>query len=292
MAPEQATGRPVSPATDIYALGAVAFCCLTGNPPFTGDNPLKVALKHLEEEPPPLPADVPAPLAALVSRALAKQPEERFPDAAAFAAEARALLPSAGTAPIESTAPALPAAPLPVGGPTRPPLRPGAASGAAPRPGMVAAGGNGSVGPSTLSDMPRVSPSGRRRGAALVGAAVTVVIAVAGLATVLAFTRDEPPTPRSTPTASSTSAPATTGDPLAPGDGNTSQPGWDGNGPSGSTRKPTATPSHRASATGEPDASASATPPTGETQKPTDPAAEPTEPAKTDSPAPDSARQG
>ncbi|MFC7548897.1 serine/threonine-protein kinase [Plantactinospora sp. GCM10030261] len=90
MAPEQAAGKPVSAATDVYALGAVAYCCLTGEPPFTGENPLEVAIKHLSDEPPPLPAEVPEPVRAIVERALAKDPGARFPDAAAMADAASA----------------------------------------------------------------------------------------------------------------------------------------------------------------------------------------------------------
>ncbi|MEU4480377.1 protein kinase [Micromonospora sp. NPDC023966] len=90
MAPEQAAGRPVSGATDLYALGAVAYCCLTGNPPFTGDNPLQVAVRHLDDEPPELPDEIPQPVRDLVARALAKDPADRFPTAAAMAEAARA----------------------------------------------------------------------------------------------------------------------------------------------------------------------------------------------------------
>ncbi|MFD0823030.1 serine/threonine-protein kinase, partial [Micromonospora zhanjiangensis] len=85
MSPEQASGKPVTAATDVYALGAVAYCCLTGNPPFTGENPLEVAVRHLHDDPPELPADVPAPVAAMVMRSLAKDPEQRYPSAAALA---------------------------------------------------------------------------------------------------------------------------------------------------------------------------------------------------------------
>ncbi|MFG3420509.1 protein kinase [Micromonospora sp. NPDC048063] len=92
MSPEQAANQPVSPATDIYALGAVAYVCLAGQPPFDGDNPLQVALRHVQEEPPPLPPGTPPPVVALVERAMAKRPADRYPDAAALAdaaAEAR-----------------------------------------------------------------------------------------------------------------------------------------------------------------------------------------------------------
>ncbi|MGV9809806.1 serine/threonine-protein kinase [Micromonospora chersina] len=98
MAPEQAAGRPVSGATDVYALGAVAYCCLTGTPPFTGDNPLQVAVRHLDDEPPELPEEIPHQVRDLVSRALAKDPADRFPTAAAMAEAARAAGSEAPTA--------------------------------------------------------------------------------------------------------------------------------------------------------------------------------------------------
>jgi serine/threonine-protein kinase len=85
MAPEQVAKGNVSPATDIYALGAVAYHCLAGHPPFDGDNALQVALRHLEDEPEPLPAHVPPPVRELIAQAMAKQPTDRFQSAAAFA---------------------------------------------------------------------------------------------------------------------------------------------------------------------------------------------------------------
>ncbi|MGW4497498.1 protein kinase domain-containing protein [Micromonospora sp. NPDC004336] len=85
MSPEQAANQPVTPAADVYALGAVAYFCLTGQPPFAGDNPLQVALRHVNEAPPPLPPGTPPAVVALVERAMAKRPGDRFPDAAAMA---------------------------------------------------------------------------------------------------------------------------------------------------------------------------------------------------------------
>ena len=90
MSPEQASGKPIAPSTDIYALGAVAYHCLTGGPPFTGNSPLEIAIKHLQDEPPTLPADLPGSVRALVERAMEKDPADRFPTAAALAAAARA----------------------------------------------------------------------------------------------------------------------------------------------------------------------------------------------------------
>jgi serine/threonine-protein kinase len=92
MAPEQISKAAVSPATDVYALGAVAYHCLAGHPPFDGENPLEVALRHLDEEPPPLPDDVPAPIRAIVARAMAKAPDDRYPSARAMAEAATAAM--------------------------------------------------------------------------------------------------------------------------------------------------------------------------------------------------------
>jgi serine/threonine-protein kinase len=85
MAPEQVAKRTITPATDIYALGAVAYHCLAGRPPFVGDNPVTVAMRHLDEDPPPLPDDVPTEVRDVVGTAMAKDPARRYPTAAAMA---------------------------------------------------------------------------------------------------------------------------------------------------------------------------------------------------------------
>ncbi|MCM4077537.1 serine/threonine-protein kinase [Paractinoplanes hotanensis] len=89
MAPEQAEAKKIGPQTDVYALGAVAYCCLTGRPPYVGDNPLQVMSQLVYGDLPTLPADVPPPVAALVLRALAKEPSQRFSSAAEMATVAR-----------------------------------------------------------------------------------------------------------------------------------------------------------------------------------------------------------
>ncbi|MEV0154569.1 protein kinase [Micromonospora sp. NPDC050686] len=85
MSPEQANGQPVSPATDVYALGVVAWYCLAGRPPFEGDNPLAVAIRHAQDEPPPLPSGTPPAVVEVLRQALMKRPADRYPSGAALA---------------------------------------------------------------------------------------------------------------------------------------------------------------------------------------------------------------
>ncbi len=59
ISPEQAAGAVATPASDVYALGVVAYQCLAGRRPFEGDNPLEIAMRHVRETPRPLPADIP-----------------------------------------------------------------------------------------------------------------------------------------------------------------------------------------------------------------------------------------
>ena len=77
VSPEQATGAPVTDASDIYSLGVVAYECLAGHPPFTASEPLAIAFAHKHEPVPALPPDVPQPVSDLVYHMLAKTPAER-----------------------------------------------------------------------------------------------------------------------------------------------------------------------------------------------------------------------
>ena len=87
MAPEQAMGEKVDRLADVYALGVVAFECLTGRVPYTGTTPVAILMKHVQEPvPEPTAAEVAPPLAAVLRRCLAKTPAERWPSAGAFAA--------------------------------------------------------------------------------------------------------------------------------------------------------------------------------------------------------------
>ncbi len=87
MAPEQLQEARVSPQSDFYSLGVLLYECLTGEPVFDGHDAMSVAFKHVNEEPRPLSdleSSVPAELEGVVLRALAKDPEDRFEDSAAF----------------------------------------------------------------------------------------------------------------------------------------------------------------------------------------------------------------
>lgn len=79
--PEQIEGRPVDARTDVYALGCVIFACLTGDQPYRRDDPLAVLLAHLNEPPPVLSSrlpGLPSSVDAVLARALAKRPQDRF----------------------------------------------------------------------------------------------------------------------------------------------------------------------------------------------------------------------
>ena len=88
MAPEQLRGGPASldPRVDIYGLGATLYACLAGDPPFNDDRPEVIVRKILVEDPaPPTGRAELRDLETIVLRAIAKEPERRFADAAEFA---------------------------------------------------------------------------------------------------------------------------------------------------------------------------------------------------------------
>jgi Serine/threonine protein kinase len=91
LSPEQASGHPASPTTDIYSLGIVAYECLAGRRPFTGESQVAIAMAQINEAPPELPATVAEPVRNLVYACIAKNPADRPASAAHLARAAQAL---------------------------------------------------------------------------------------------------------------------------------------------------------------------------------------------------------
>jgi len=84
LSPEQARGTPVDARSDLYSTGCLLYELLTGRPPFTGDSAVAVAYQHVREDPVPpssLDPDVGDEIDAIVMKALAKNPENRYQDA-------------------------------------------------------------------------------------------------------------------------------------------------------------------------------------------------------------------
>ncbi|HEY2518654.1 MAG TPA: serine/threonine-protein kinase [Streptosporangiaceae bacterium] len=90
VAPERLTGGGVTAAADLYALGIVAWECLTGRPPFRG-TPIEVVVAHRDQPLPSLPASVPAEVSALVTGLTAKDPARRPASAGEVARRAAAV---------------------------------------------------------------------------------------------------------------------------------------------------------------------------------------------------------
>jgi eukaryotic-like serine/threonine-protein kinase len=109
MAPEQVAADPeLDPRADVYALGVLGFEMLAGRPPFGGDSPAAVLAAHVAETAPRLEGlrpEVPPALAEVIARCLRKRPQDRWPSAAALAAELEPfLMPSGGATPVGLTA--------------------------------------------------------------------------------------------------------------------------------------------------------------------------------------------
>jgi eukaryotic-like serine/threonine-protein kinase len=132
LSPEQARGEAVDARSDVYAAGCVLYELLCGHPPFVGDSPVSVAYQHVREDPKPpsyVNHEVPPDIDAVVIKALAKNPLNRYQSAAEMRAD---LLRAAAGRPVMAT-PVMPEAetialastPRQMGPPPRPPARVG-----------------------------------------------------------------------------------------------------------------------------------------------------------------------
>ncbi|MFE3663127.1 protein kinase [Streptomyces sp. NPDC059164] len=111
MSPEQAQGRPLDARSDLYSTGCMLYELLTGRQPFTGDSPFAIAYQHMcadPQAPGDLGVQLPPHVQAVLTRAMAKNPDDRFADATAMH-EALVAHRSHGFAPPQDTT--LPQAP-------------------------------------------------------------------------------------------------------------------------------------------------------------------------------------
>jgi serine/threonine-protein kinase len=168
-APEQIEPErfgPLSAQTDVYALGALLYACLTGELPYDADSVSRMLFAHLHEPPPRLDRvrdDVSPELQAVIDRAMAKNPSERFTSCGELAAAARAALEADGLV-----------IPAPVGLPPRPSDH-GEQHPAVPAP------------PSDQGGQQRHAPASRRRGRSLLLGAALALIAVLAVVAVVAL---------------------------------------------------------------------------------------------------------
>ena len=251
MAPERFKGEPAEPATDIYALGILVYQLVTGQVPFSADNPLAVGMKHLNEQPRSpraLRPDLPEPAEAAILKALAKEPADRFASAAALASAfaaglkgqwSEALFPLPPVTPIELAATRIqhpviaPIAPVPAS-----PYQPGQMV-LGPAPLATYYQAPVAFAPTQFTQAPALLPRTRTWSPLLAVATVALVIALVLLSALSIYflqkanspnpgnqpnpTSTVPPTTGATPTLSPAASPAVSPTP-SPGQTPTSTP--------------------------------------------------------------------
>lgn len=108
LSPEQARGERVDARSDIYSTGCMFYELLTGRPPFSGDSPVAIAYQHVREYPPPpsqIDPEIPAWADAIVARAMAKDPADRYQQSAEMRADIQRALSGMPVAAPAMTAP-------------------------------------------------------------------------------------------------------------------------------------------------------------------------------------------
>jgi serine/threonine protein kinase len=164
VAPEQIEGGDIDGRADVYSLGCVLFHCLTGSPPFDRLNDVEVVFAHLREPPPAVSSrapGVPPAIDAIVAKAMAKSPDDRWPTCTALVTALQAELRSPTPAPPTSADVETRSMPLPPLAGRSPTARP---AGATPAAGPPAATGSppaaeATAGPVDDADAPtRIRP--------------------------------------------------------------------------------------------------------------------------------------
>lgn len=221
LAPERLRGEAATPRADLYALGCVLFTSLTGATPYGGSD-VEIAMSHLNSPVPQLvdSSPVAAHVNEVLRRAMAKEPSQRYPSAAAMRSDLQSVVAHAQATPHP---PLVSATALPPGtrlsppsgrsAPSAPSMPPMPSRGSTPRPPVFA--------PPPPSGQPPSPPPhrGRRTAVLVAGAVAAVVLVAAGVTVVVAQSRGgddvADPEPSASVSASTTDAPATSAPPTS-----------------------------------------------------------------------------
>ncbi|EFL93529.1 Stk1 family PASTA domain-containing Ser/Thr kinase [Mobiluncus curtisii] len=197
LSPEQARGEQVDARSDLYSAGCLLFELLTGQPPFKGDSAVAVAFQHVSQLP-PLPSsiapDIPESLDRVVMKALAKNREDRYPDAAHMRADLQASLHGGNVAAPATATWTAPLAGDATGATTvLPPVNQGYAGYGAPRTSAMApAGQNQPTQTLDATDPTQDKRAKSRKKALIIVIVLLAILAALGLGYWLVFNQDKP----------------------------------------------------------------------------------------------------